>query len=404
MFRKLLANLLLAFVSLAVALVLAELALRLIPRGGVPVKDPYLGTVMTPGGDWDANSFRNARVLTQADIVAIGDSQTMGWNATREEAWPMVLGSLASASVYQMALAGYGPVQYAYLAERAISLQPKLVIVGFYFGNDLYDAKGMAYESDVWKDLRDPNFKEAEDNRNDSIKTIDLISQAGARPGTLSRWSYAVRDWLRTHSNLYVLASDATKSLRRKVGVAQAMDERQRNVQAFANEHPDIAYVFDKSSPLSTILSPRYRLSALDLQNPETREGWRITQGRYLAIKYAYEKAHIPLLVLLIPTKEKVYLEFMKSEKTQIPDEFSVYRAKEDETMATVEDFFRKNGIRYTSALPAMVDALARGIQIYDPMIDGHPQAPGYRVIAEYVHQYITKENLLSSARHVAPQ
>jgi lysophospholipase L1-like esterase len=402
MIRKLLAKLLLMFVSLMVALVLAELALRLIPRGGVPVKDPYLGTVMTSGGEWDANGFRNRQILTQADIVAIGDSQTMGWNAAREEAWPMVLGSLASASVYEMALAGYGPVQYAYLADRALLLQPKLVIVGFYFGNDLYDAKAMAYESDAWKDLRDPNFKEAKGNAGDPGKEIDLISQAGTKPRLLSRWSFVIRDWFRTHSRLYVLTSDATKSLRHKLGVEQAMDERQENLQAFSNEHPEIAFVFDKSSPLSTVLSPRYRLSAVDLQNPETQEGWRITQGRYLAIKNACGKSRIPYLVLLIPTKEKVYLEFMKSRNEKIPDAFSVYRAKEDEAMATVEDFFRRNGIPYTSALPAMVDALTRGIKIYDVSIDGHPLAPGYRVIAEYVHHYLAEQNLLSSPRPVA--
>jgi hypothetical protein len=357
---------------------------------------------MPPGGDWDANGFRNPRALTQADIVAIGDSQTMGRNATRQEAWPLVLGALASSTVYSMAFVGYGPVQYAYLAERALLLKPKLVIFGFYFGNDIYDAKIMAYQSDAWKDLRDPTFKDIKDNTRDPNKEIDLISQAGAKPGSLSRWIFDVRDWFRTRSALYVLVGDATRSLRQKIGVAQSKADRQENVQNFANKDPEIAYVYDKTSPLSTTLSPLYRLSAIDLHNPETKEGWRITQGRYLAIKKTLEKANVPFLILLIPTKEKVYLEFMKARKEKIPNEFSVYRSKEDETMAAIEEFCAKNGIWCTSALPAMVDALARGIQVYDETIDGHPQASGYRVIAEYVHHYVIEKKLVSSPRPVA--
>lgn len=175
----------------------------------------------------------------------------------------------------------------------------------------------------------------------------------------------------------------------------QTNADRQRNVEEFARRNPKIAYVYGTGSPPSTTLSPRYRLDALDLQNPQTKEGWRITQGRFQAIKKAYEEARVPFLVLLIPTKEKVYLEFMKSRQEKIPDQFSVYREKEDATIATVEAFLKNNGIRYTSALPAMIDALARGIQIYDTTIDGHPQAPGYRVIAEYVHRHLREQNLL---------
>ncbi len=404
MMRRLLAKLLLMFVSLIVALALAEFALRWISRGGLPVKDPYLGTVMTPGGDWDANSFRNPRVLKQADIVAIGDSQTMGWNAAREEAWPLVLGSLASASVYEMALAGYGPVQYAHLTDRALQLQPKVVIFGFYFGNDIYDAKLMAYESDAWKDLRDPNYKDIKTGSDDPDKIIALVNQAGTQPMSLSASSYAARHWIRKNSKLYVLLGDATRSLRRMLGIAPSTENSQQYVQEFANQHPELAYVYDKASPLTTTLSPSYRLVAVDLRNPATQEGWRITQGRLLAIKKILESANVPFAILLIPTKEKIYLEYMNSRNEKIPDSFFDYKAREDEAMAKVEQFCAANGMRCPSALQPMVDALTQGIRIYDATIDGHPQAPGYRVIAQHVHRYLIEEKLLSASRSVAPQ
>lgn len=397
MARKILTNLLVTLVSLALAVLAAEFALRLFTHDDEPLEDPHLGIVMRPGGDWDANGFRNPKALARADIVAIGDSQTMGWNAKSEETWPAVLGSLASASVYQMALAGHGPVQYAYLAERALLLQPKVVIFGFYYGNDLYDAENLAYTSDVWKALRNPDFDHAKYDAGDPNVTVDRIRKAAAKTGASAFTVLAIRDWLRKHSRLFSLSGSATRSLRLKLGIAQTDAARQRNIEEFARQNPEIAYVYGTGSPLSTTLSPRYRLSALDLQNPRTKEGWRITQGRFQAIKQAYEKARVPFLVLLIPTKEKVYLDFMKSRQEKIPDEFSAYREKEDAAMAAVEEFLRDRGIRHASALPAMIDALARGIRIYDETIDGHPQAPGYRVIAQCVHQYLLEQKLVPS-------
>jgi hypothetical protein len=203
MARKILTNLLVTLVSLALALLGAEFALRLFTHDDSPLDDPYLRIVMRPGGDLDANGFRNPKALARADIVAIGDSQTMGWNAASEETWPAVLGSLAAASAYQMALAGQEPVQYAYLAERALLLQPKVVIFGFYFGNDLYDAENLAYTSDAWKALRDPDFKHPKDDASDPNVTMDRISKAAANTEASALTIPAIRDWLRQHSRLF---------------------------------------------------------------------------------------------------------------------------------------------------------------------------------------------------------
>ena len=72
----------------------------------------------------DALGFRNATVQPRVDVVAVGDSMTWGINASREEAWPQVLGRRAARSVYQMAHGGYGPVQYLALAEEASTFEP----------------------------------------------------------------------------------------------------------------------------------------------------------------------------------------------------------------------------------------------------------------------------------------
>lgn len=67
----------------------------------------YRNNPLTPG--LDARHWRNAAALEHADIVALGDSQTYGFNVSTKEAWPQRLGKMLNASVYQMAVAGYGP-------------------------------------------------------------------------------------------------------------------------------------------------------------------------------------------------------------------------------------------------------------------------------------------------------
>lgn len=107
-------------------------------------------------GPFDALGFRNRAVPIVADVVAIGDSQTVGRNATLDWSWPALLGeiSVKQPVVYNMASGGWGPVQYLYMAEKALAFRPRVLVVAFYTGNDAFDAIKVAYNLDAWKSLR----------------------------------------------------------------------------------------------------------------------------------------------------------------------------------------------------------------------------------------------------------
>src|SRR5262245_42724140 len=90
--------------------------------------------------DHDAQGYRNAHAVSRADIVALGDSHTYGVAVKRHEAWPAVLAARTARVVYSMAHGGYGPIHYERLLSDAFALKPRLIIVGFYLGNDLFDA------------------------------------------------------------------------------------------------------------------------------------------------------------------------------------------------------------------------------------------------------------------------
>lgn len=108
-------------------------------------------------GPNDVLGFRNRAVPAVADVVAIGDSQTYGNNAIVEQTWPAALQAAIGRNdirVYNMASAGWGSLQYLEMFKYALYLQPKVVVVALYTGNDpLTDFTG-AYGNPRWERFR----------------------------------------------------------------------------------------------------------------------------------------------------------------------------------------------------------------------------------------------------------
>ena len=133
---------------------------RLRPGGLHTTRDNYairiLDHVIKPGsGGHDAWGFRNKTVPASTNIVAIGDSQTYGASAAAKDSWPSTLQRISKLSVYNLALGGYGPVQYFHLLTTyATKLKPKIIIVGFYFGNDLLETYRIVHNNKHWQYLR----------------------------------------------------------------------------------------------------------------------------------------------------------------------------------------------------------------------------------------------------------
>lgn len=371
-------------ISIIVTLLLGEAGLRMFAPASPVMSDPILGNMMRPGGEFDASGWRNERALPSADIVALGDSQTQGNNApTSAGAWPQVLGRLAATSVYQMALGGYGPVQYRHLLDDALLLHPKIVIVGFYLGNDLTDAYRMTYDFDHWKDLREPTFMPA----TATSRGIDYhtLLQTWLPPDSREFRMSQMRLWVRAHSRLYAKLADATRPLRERGSVVHRKEDRLTQIAKVAEANPEIAYVA-KESGIETILSPGYRLDTVSLSAKNTAEGWRIAKESFSVIAARLREKDVRFVLLVIPTKEGVYLDHMRRTDGMIPEAFTIYDAHESELARTVEEFCVQDKIDCVFALPAMSEALRRRERIYDKTFDGHPTAAGYRVIAETVY------------------
>lgn len=381
--KQLLAKIALLAVSALLCFVFAEVVVRqlvdpvnfLRPR---LLRDPVLRWRVEPhSAGHDAWGYRNPEVPESADIVTIGDSQTYGVGASATGSWPSWLSRLTGRSVYNLALAGYGPLDYRALAEtRALELSPSIVVVGLYFGNDLMDAWRSAYTLDHWAFLRDPDWAD-DPARPPPPGSFEQV----AEPATWGRGSRLapLKQFMGEHSVLYRMAGLALSDLIYGYTVRQRAEEEDSNVDV-------VRY---GGGEYLTGLNPGRRLREVDLDDVRIREGLRITLESLGAIHEACSKAGIDLVVVIIPTKISVFADFVREGHSPGFEE-TVRRLEQSERTAREETraWLEEHGIPYVAVLDELRRRTA-DLRIYPRSDDGHPTSDGYRVVAERIAERI---------------
>jgi len=398
-------NLSLVFASLIISLVLAEIALRLaMPEKAdhfYSLNDELLLYRYLPGGDIDQNGFRNKEILSQYDIIAIGDSQTLGDQAAREEAWPQRLADFSGLKVYNMAVGGYGPLQYLYLTKnQAFNYKPKLVIWGLYLGNDLFDVHYLAYEKDP-----DNNWLEFKDERHQQkLAELDWPSledyffqevlpqfKAERQAEIKSSLIGKLRSYLRQKVKLYALLGNATRGLRERLGLATPIKEAiYQSDLSWARENPDKGLSYENGD-ISTIFTPAYRSAALNLDDLRISESLKISLGIFKEVRDYLEPEGAEFVLAIIPTKESAY-------RAQIETDNQSYKqliAYENEVRKQILEYCLIEGINCYNLLPDLQSALSRGEALYPRHHDGHPLAKGYEVIAQNLFNYLQSNKII---------
>jgi lysophospholipase L1-like esterase len=367
----------------ALGLVVVEVGLRIIENRSL-IQDPgvindlILAARYAPNAPGhDARGFRNPQALSKADVVVLGDSQTWGVNVQPTEAWPLQLGRLSGLSVYNMGVGSYGPAQYLKLTDQALELSPRTVVVGLYLGNDLYDAYNLTYRNDAYADMRlaQPN----DDLKNDTIlpRSIAFWNEEKEFHRDYGRGSLAGSTvWLREHTAIGRLLNRA----RWWPGASDLDFEIDRD---WARAHPEHGLVCEDEN-VRTVFTTAYRLAGQDLDDPRVAEGLRITKVVLERIRDKV-RGRANLTVVMIPTKELVYAELMKSRGTTNATYLRDLEM-ERKSRADLISWFRENGIQSIDVLPQMQDAIGRRQQLYPSTTESHPDAGGYTVIAGVVN------------------
>lgn len=361
----------LVLVSTVFALLAGELILRLAVNPGdflfaTLIDDPILGHRIKPlTTGHDAFGFRNVAAPQRVSIVAIGDSQTYGVNAARDSSWPHQIGNLLHEPVYNMALGAYGPLEYLYLAtQEAKKLQPRQLLVGFYFGNDLIEACRAAHLRPFWHGWREADPAEACDPRDQQI----LHTQPEKRFAV-------VREWLSGHSVLYSVLR------------ATLLTPLASYTRSGSRAPPDreLHWIDPSNRSVRTVFTPQSRLSVLDAQLPQVREGLRITKRVFSRLKSVADTEDMRLLIVLIPTKERAYCRYLMESGAQLPVSFISLCDAEARVKEDLIGFLGERNIAYVDVTRAMEEQIHGHVQLYPTNSDGHPLATGYGVIARAV-------------------
>jgi hypothetical protein len=339
--------------------------------------DPVLGLKIKPNGQGhDANGFRNKEAPAKSDIVAIGDSMTYGYNATREESWPGHLARITGRDVYNTGVGGFGPLQHWHVSSHiAAPLKPRLQIVAIYLGNDLMEGYGLAQANPYWhswrRTIRAP----------DALSDFDREGRQEWSRNESRRFMGPARDWLAANSMLYGVLRVAVLS-----PLSAALSSRE---SAPLPPEDNMPWADPAHPEIRTVFASRVRLLALDPDIPEVSEGLSITHQSMQQIRQSTAERGEDLLYIIIPTKEHAFCAALHAAGAALPATHAALCRVEPKVVAGLVNEANRLGIPVADMTPALSAAIQRGQKVYPESSDGHPIGSGYEVIATEVARRI---------------
>jgi lysophospholipase L1-like esterase len=292
-------------------------------RPNIRINDTEIITIQT-----DSTGFRNPVTPTTLDIAFLGDSFVWGFGVERSETWVESVGKLTRRETASYGQSGFSSWQYAQVFDRYIApRKPRLVIWSF-FANDL-----------------------------DPVRDRVLTAQAAVSFQEL-------RFWLDSNSLVYRLLKFIIQG-------------------AYFSDQQPISY---RDSDVDFVLFPLTH-NFLSPQDPNYQPGLTQLQDGIRHVQQQCKTLDCQLVVVLIPTKEMVYLPrvqkaFTPEQKQLVTGAFTTYRQ--------VDAFLTQQGVRHYDLTPDFQKAAQKGPQLYF-RIDGHWNAQGHQVAAQILERYLNK-------------
>jgi len=340
----------------------------------------------------DADGFRNSTTEPSATVVAaLGDSFTDAMTLPAELIWPARLAVLLGVSVRNYGTAGFGPGQeLLVLKEYVLARRPRQVVVGFFAGNDLYDAESFA-----------------------------ASGSHGAAPHTpLQGWKF--NDVIARYDEFYVvsLCKGAAALLRdpdrgRAEQVTSQVDYSGEDLNALEATRPG----FDRglfTVPVAgrtlrfAFLPPYLDRLGLSREQLQASPGWEVTRRSYQEMKRLVQEQGGQLVVAFIPSKAQVYFpllsaSFSPAELQQAlsfclsdrfpPQSLDAMRRNRLAVNDLMRDFCAAEGIAFLDLTTVLQTKVAAGYNTYFPD-DSHWNAAGHEAAASAIASFMTERGL----------
>jgi hypothetical protein len=351
----------------------------------------HKGNPRYPGHD--ANGFRNRSLPHTVEIVAIGDSHTYGTAVDFDDPWPRILETTTSCSVYNMGFPGYGPLQYAVLAEQAVPLKPRYILVGIYFGNDFYDnwqfylTRPERYPV-PGSLLRPAIERESKSTLASEIGDFFQSEQTGDNSACADAICSA-RRLLSQHSSLWGFGRAVKKRWFKSTSVLDL--DFQIAVAALTAEQLKSSSIFN-SAGWKTIFTTGHREAAENNDDPRIRVGYWLTEWAVQRIDDLAKQNGIRPIFVLLPTKESVF-----ATRVQEPAKHKYFiKLTTDENLhrQSLIKFMEHARIDYVDMRPPLESS---SVQPYFENADGHPNVIGHEIIAKRLKQQIGAPQTSSS-------
>jgi lysophospholipase L1-like esterase len=350
--------------SVLLSLIILEVGLRVLsatliysPKNS-QVYDEKLGRRIDPSlPGIDENGFRNPEVPGDTGIVVLGDSHTYGVNVKSDESWPAQLARMSGMSAYNLGVGGYGPLQYYYLMDKALSFKPRYVILGLYPANDLSDVCKMIDESEYWRDW-----------------ALKCGYDAGICAGSVSLFGRINRTLSGLH--VYWMAASAVKRLNESMNFGDALEVTEGDDKTIMK--------------YATISSHKKKM---DVSREKVSFVLAVTEDVIREMKSKADAEGVEFGVVLIPSKEIAFYDYLKTNGYKLPDDYEKLVSYENELAGELAGFFTGLGIDYADARSYVVTEVEKSITAYSPTDDGHPLEAGYEAYARAAYEGILTDD-----------
>lgn len=319
-------------------------------------KDYFLGPIDEFNASVEINSkgyrdyeFDVEKKIDEYRILFLGDSFTFGWAVELEETYHKQLEKRLNSN-YEVISAGWVSGQspdtaYLYLKKEGIELNPDMVIIGVYIGNDFDDYKTYKHilEFDENGDLESISSDLLYVDEENRLRMIEIDNR-----NFLKKALYKINVFLTFKSHFYTLFKNSFR----------------KPLSFFYSGKPSV----DVSSQIYT---------------DEIRKDIDYNLDFFLKIKNLTDRNNISLVLVLIPYEEQVYGKKIRDESNLLknwtkPSEF-------------MKDFGLKNDILIIDLLPYFNEYVKNNEEKLYFSGDGHWNRNGHRLAGKILYDELNK-------------
>lgn len=299
---------------------------------------------------YNPDGFRDMYDSGAQNIVVVGDSFTEGWLADNNATYPHLLDRWSpNTTFHNYGMGGYGTDQELLVYRDVADEQDhKMVIVGYYFGNDM--------SNNVQSSPRLPQF---------GINNGSLIQTQSPTNETQSP----------TNEGGGILAGKYVQPFQDYLG---------------GNTHT-YRFIAPKLATSIRALTGEKRERPTPPSGAELAEQRQLTKHLLSAISSQAEQHDARVLIVGIPTRGEVNPSYPGRYS---PEDAEKYMDVQREMIRNVSA--DSSHVEYLDLKPQLVDEHERGNQVYGTT-DAHMNEYGYRITAQVIYRHLLEDGVIQS-------